>query len=55
LAKRELEPYDPYELATEEFEIRQYAHSLGHMGQNTHAIYFEPRPKKTVAAGSGSE
>lgn len=55
LAKRELEPYDPYELATEEFEIRQYAHSLGHMGQNTHAIYFEPRPKKTVAAASGSE
>ena len=55
LAKRELEPYDPYELATEEFEIRQYAHSLEHMGQNTHAIYFEPRPKKTVAAKSGSE
>jgi hypothetical protein len=25
LAKRELEPYDPYELAKEEFEIRQYA------------------------------
>jgi len=55
LAKRELEPYDPYELATEEFEIRQYAHSLVHMSQNTHAIYFEPRPKKTVSAGSGSE
>jgi hypothetical protein len=55
LAKRELEPYDPYELAEKEFEIRQYTHSLGHMGQNTHAIYFEPRPKKAVAAGSDPE
>ena len=55
LAKRELDPYDPYELAKEEFEIRQYTHSLGHMGQNTDVIYFEPRPKKAVAAGSDPE
>ena len=55
LAKRELEPYDPYELAREQFEINQYAHSLGHMCQNTHAIYFEPRPKRSVEARSSSE
>jgi hypothetical protein len=55
LAKRELEPYYPYELTAKEFEIRPYAHSLGHMAQVTHVVYFEPRPKKIIAAASGPE
>ena len=45
LSDRELEPYFVYERAEKEFDIPAAAVSLEDLAHNTHALYFDPRPK----------
>ncbi len=46
LSDRELEPYFVYERAAREFEIDSTAVSLQDLADTTHALYFDPKPKK---------
>jgi hypothetical protein len=46
LSDRELEPYNIYDKAREEFEIYHSATSLGDLAKITNQIYFNPKTKK---------
>ena len=46
LSTRELEPYFVYEWAAKEFEIDSTAISLEDLANTTHALYFDPKPKR---------
>lgn len=43
---RELEPYHPYDWASEEFEVDRTVISLEDLAKATHQLYFDPKPKK---------
>jgi hypothetical protein len=43
---RELEPYHPYDWATEQFEVNRTVISLEDLAKSTHELYFDPKPKK---------
>jgi hypothetical protein len=45
LSVRELEPYQIYESAEKEFEVKRFVSSLQDMAQATVKIYFEPKRK----------
>jgi len=48
LTTRELEPWDLYERAAEEFDIDKYATSLAGMAEASDGIYLSPRPKNAA-------